>query len=469
MTVSAEHWPIAATHPVPLTTQIVDYCSDNIRRQLWPAGARLPSIRALAERYPVSRFTVAEAYERLVARGLIQARHGAGYFVAGQRHERHGREAHPADSALSREVELMRRNLAGNLRWQAGVGSLPSAWLAEGPLAAEWRALGQAAPRLVGYGSPQGYLPLREALVQKLEGLGLTLSPAQLVTTTSATHALDLILRLTTTPGDTVLVDDPGFYNFHAALRLARVNVVGIPRTPHGPDTDALADALRQHRPRLFLTVSALHNPTGSTLTLPVAHKVLRLLEQWNCLAVEDDIYADFEARPGVRLAALDGLARVIYLASFTKTLSANLRCGYIAADAGRIAALTDIKLITGMTTPEAVETLVYRLLTGGRYRRHVDGLRKRLAPLRSDALARLKGLGFTPWHEPTEGFLLWAEAPAGVDVEAWTERARSAGLLLAPGRYFSPAGAPSRHLRFNVAQCGDAELWQTLESTLHG
>lgn len=469
MTVSADHWPIATTHPVPLTTQIVDYCSDNIRRQLWPAGARLPSLRALAERYPVSRFTVAEAYERLAARGLIQARHGAGYFVASQRHARHGREAHPADSALAREVELMRHNLAGNLRWLPGNGCLPSPWLADGPLAAEWRALSQAAPRLVGYGSPQGYLPLREALVQKLEGLGLTLSPAQLTTTTSATHALDLILRLTTTPGDTVLVDDPGFYNFHAALRLARVNVVGIPRTPQGPDTDALAEALRQHRPRLFLTVSALHNPTGSTLTLPVAHKVLRLLEQWNCLVVEDDIYADFEARPGVRLAALDGLSRVIYLASFSKTLSANLRCGYIAAEPGRIAALTDIKLITGMTTPEAVETLVYRLLTGGRYRRHVDGLRKRLEPLRADTLARLKALGFTPWHEPAEGFLLWAEAPPGVDVDAWAERARGAGLLLAPGRYFSPEGAASRHLRFNLAQCGDEELWQVLSDTLYG
>ncbi|BAK75701.1 transcriptional regulator, GntR family with aminotransferase domain [Pseudogulbenkiania sp. NH8B] len=469
MTVCADNWPIAATQPVPLTTQIVDFCSDSIRRQLWPAGARLPSIRALAERYPVSRFTVAEAYERLVARGLIQARHGAGYFVAGQRSTPHGHEAHPADSALAQEVELMRLNLSGQRRWQPGVGCLPAAWLADGPLAAEWRALSQAAPRLVGYGSPQGYLPLREALVQKLEAQGLTLSPAQLVTTSSATHALDLILRLVTTPGDTVLVDDPGFYNFHAALRLARVNVVGIPRTPHGPDTERLAEALRQHRPRLFLTVSALHNPTGSTLTLPVAHQVLKLLEQWNCLAVEDDIYADFEARPGVRLAALDGLSRVIYLASFTKTLSANLRCGYIAADPGRIAGLTDIKLISGMTTPEAVETLVYRLLTGGRYRRHVDGLRKRLEPLRADAIARLKALGFTLWHEPAEGFLLWAEAPPGLDLDAWVERARAASLLLAPGRYFSPAGAPSRHLRFNVAQCGEAGLWQVMGDTLHG
>jgi DNA-binding transcriptional MocR family regulator len=469
MTVSPEHWPIAPHTPTPLVTQIVDYCADNIRRQLWKGGARLPSIRQLAELYEVSRFTVAEAYERLVARGLISSRRGAGYYVASKHNGATSRAAHPADSALARDVEMMRKVLpaGSNARWKPSGGSLPDTWLTDGPLASELRALAQAPQRLVGYGEPQGYLPLRQALVHRLDQLNIDVSPEMLTTTASATHALDLILRVSTEPGDTVLVDDPSYYNFHAALRLARVHVVGVPRTPSGPDTDALAAALARHRPKLFLTVSALHNPTGSSLTLPVAHKVLTLLAQWNCLAVEDDINADFQRMPGPRLAALDGLNRVIYLTSFTKTLSANLRCGFIAAAPERIAALTDVKLITGITTSETVEQLIYRLLTGGRYRRHLDKLLKQLDARRGVVVAALRERGFKPWQESNEGFMVWAELPSGVDPDTFSAEAAADGILLACGRHFSLDGSAKRYLRLNIARCDDAELWQRLDKHL--
>lgn len=469
MTVSPEHWPISPDAATPLVTQLVDYCAENIRRQLWKGGARLPSIRQLAERYPISRFTVAEAYERLVARGLVNARRGAGYYVASRHNGTLPRTAHPVDSALARDVEMMRKVLpsGSDARWKPSGGWLPDEWLVDGPLASELRALAQAPQRLVGYGEPQGYLPLRQALVHRLNQLDIAANPSMLTTTASATHALDLILRVTTEPGDTVLVDDPGYYNFHAALRLARLNVVGVARTPHGPDTGVLAQALAQHRPKLFLTMSALHNPTCSSLTLPVAHNVLTLLAQWNCLAVEDDIKADFQRSPGPRLAALDGLNRVIYLSSFTKTLSANLRGGFIAAAPERIAALTDVKLITGMTTSEAVEQLMYRLLTGGRYRRHVDKLLKQLDARRGPVQDALRQRGFKLWQEDNEGFMLWVELPSGVEPEQLAANAAAEGILLATGRHFSLDGSANRYLRLNIARCDDAEMWRRLDQAL--
>lgn len=469
MTVSLEHWPISPETATPLVTQIVDYCADNIRRQLWKGGARLPSIRQLAEHYPISRFTVAEAYERLVARGLVNSRRGAGYYVASKHNGAPPRSMHPADSALAREVEMMRKVLPGgsDARWKPSGGWLPDAWLSDGPLASELRALAQAPQRLIGYGEPQGYLPFRQALVHRLDQLNIAASPDMITTTASATHALDLILRVTTEPGDTVLVDDPGYYNFHAALRLARLNVVGVPRMHNGPDTETLAAALARHRPKLFLTMSAIHNPTCSSLTLPVAHKVLTLLAEYNCLAVEDDIKADFQRVPGPRLAALDGLNRVIYLASFTKTLSANLRCGFIAAAPERIAALTDVKLISGMSTSEMVEQLMYRLLTGGRYRRHVDKLLKQLDARRGPVQEALRQRDFRLWEECSEGFMLWAELPPGVDPEHLAANAAAEGILLATGRHFSLDGSANRYLRLNIARCDDPELWQRLDKAL--
>lgn len=470
MTVSHEHWPIRPAASTPLVSQIVDYCAANIRRQLWKDGSRLPSIRQLAEHYPVSRFTVAEAYERLVALGLVSARRGAGYYVSGTQSNSTQHRAAPSDSALAREVELMRQNLPGGreARWTPGRGVLPDSWLADGPLAAELRALAQAPMRLVADGEAQGYLPLRQALCGRLGQLGIAATADQLLTTTCATNALDLILRHLTEPGDTVLVDDPGYFNYFAALRLARLKIVGIPRQPDGPDCAALASALAQHRPKLFLTVSALHNPTGSSLSPAVAHKVLMLLAEHHCLAVEDDIYADFQRGTSTRLAALDGLERVIYLASFSKTLSANLRSGFIAAAPERIATLTDIKLITGRTSPEALERMVYHLLTGGRYRRHVEKLLRRLDERRGPVCELLRERGFRLWHTPPQGFLLWAELPDGIDPERLEQAAAEQEILLASGRYFSADGeAAQRFLRFNIAQCDDAEMWRRLDKVL--
>jgi DNA-binding transcriptional MocR family regulator len=144
-----------------------------------------------------------------------------------------------------------------------------------------------------------------------------------------------------------VLVDDPCYFNFHALLRAHRVRIVGVPYTPNGPDTVQFEQVLAEHRPRLYITNSALHNPTGATLSPVTAHRVLKLADQFGLTIVEDDIFADFEPEPAPRLAAFDGLDRVIQIGSFSKTLSASVRCGYIAARPDWIEGLIDLKIAT--------------------------------------------------------------------------------------------------------------------------
>ncbi|TIP62025.1 aminotransferase class I/II-fold pyridoxal phosphate-dependent enzyme, partial [Mesorhizobium sp.] len=93
-------------------------------------------------------------------------------------------------------------------------------------------------------------------------------------------------------PGDSVLVDDPCYFNFHALLRAHRAKVVGVPYTPSGPDIQLFAQALLEHRPRLYITNSALHNPTGAILSPVVAHRLLKLADQSDLTIIEDDIFA---------------------------------------------------------------------------------------------------------------------------------------------------------------------------------
>ena len=180
-------------------------------------------------------------------------------------------------------------------------------------------------------------------------------------------------------PGDVVVVENPGYYNLFNLLKFHGVKMLGVPRTRHGPDTAALEAILLAHKPKFLFTNSMYHNPTGTSLSPSVAHRVLQLAEQHDFHIVEDDIYADFQNGPSTRLATLDSLRRVIYLASFSKTLSCSLRVGYLIAGPELIRRLADVKMYTSIGSQRFAECVVSTMLANGSYRKLVQRLRQRL------------------------------------------------------------------------------------------
>jgi DNA-binding transcriptional MocR family regulator len=150
-------------------------------------------------------------------------------------------------------------------------------------------------------------------------------------------------------------------------------------------------------------------------------------------------------------------LKRVIYLGSFSKTLAANLRVGFIACAPEVAKAVTDQKMLVGMTSPELNERVLYKILTEGHYRRHVERLRARLDGVRDKAARMLEKTGLKLFHTPGAGMFLWADT--GVDSDMLTAAGHEAGFLLTPGSLFSPQQSPSSWTRFNVANCGDPAL----------
>ena len=302
-------------------------------RSLTP-GARLPSIRKSASALKVSPSTVVDAYERLVAEGAIHSRPGAGFYVASQTAPLSLSEIGPK---LDRAVDpfwVSRQSLeSSDGVLKPGCGWLPPSWLPEDGIRRALRSLSRAdGPVLVDYGSPLGLPALRQFLARRMAGRGIECSPDQIMLTESGTQAMDLLCRFLLEPGDTVLVDDPCYFNFQALLRAHRAKIVSVPYTPSGPDIELFGQALAEHRPRLYITNSAIHNPTGATLSPVTAHKLLKLADQFGLTIIEDDLFADFERMPAPRLAAFDGLDRVIQIGSFSKTISASVRCGFVAA-----------------------------------------------------------------------------------------------------------------------------------------
>lgn len=452
----------------PWSKQLLQQAQNAISTGLWPAGMKLPSIRQLATSLEVSKFTVAELYERLAAQSLVVSRPGSGVYVAKSQPVALLSEAQAGQSLLADEVALMRQTLQRESAViKPAAGWLTPEWLPTDAIRQAMREVARQGQSLTDYGPAQGNIALRRYLAEHLAKLNIPTEPQQILLTSSATHALDLCLRLYLKPGDAVLVDDPGFYNFFAMLRLYHLKVVPLPRCKDGPDLQAMTTLLQTEKPRAYVTNSVLSNPVGTCVSPQKAFAVLELLKEHQCLLIEDDIYADFEQHSSLRYSSLTGLRSGIYLGSLSKTISADLRVGYIVASPEQIASLTDLKLITGSSSSQTVERIVYQILTGGAYRRHLESLRKKLQDAMSQVSRQFVKRGFRPWHQPDGGYLLWLMLPAGISARALTELLEHQHIILAPGSHFSLQQDADKFMRVNVTQCLNAKLWPALDTAL--
>jgi DNA-binding transcriptional MocR family regulator len=437
---------------VALVDQVADRLTSLIEHGQLPAGGRLPSIRKLAKLVGASPFTIVDAYDRLVARGVIESRAGRGFFVCSRRLASPLLAIEAMTDPGSDALALARLSLTASADIiAAGSGFLPENWLMEmvpGTLFNSRRRRPQAWLRC----PPQGLFELRELIAARLVQHGIAAGAANIVTTFGASQAFDLLGRILFAPGDAVLVEDPGYFVLFEQLRGQHVNLIPVPRTATGPDLEALESACRAHRPRAFVTQTLLHNPTGSNSEPANCHRVLSLAEQFGFAIIEDDVYGDLYTGPAVRLAQIDGLRHVIYVSSFTKLIGPALRVGFVAADPALIAQIVERKVLSVLSGSALLESFVAEVLDSGRYRKHVDTVRARLSRMRRDARQALIGAGITFDSTAGEGIFLWGRVPDATPMDELVRQAREQSILLAKGALFSPSKGCGQWLRFNVA-----------------
>jgi DNA-binding transcriptional MocR family regulator len=463
-------WPVLAIDRQrrgSLVDQIVAAIADMVNRRELRVGTRMPSVRQFARSNGVSTFTVVESYDRLLHLGLLSSRRGSGFFVA-----RGGPDA-PQQALLapsSAAVDALASDLYSGQSdaLPVGAGWLPPEWYGESTLLDAVRhAMKIPAGRLRGYGHPLGFPALRQHMAAALSDELFALEPEQILLTHGATHAFDLILRTLTRPGDVVFVEDPGYSNLLALVRHHGCIPVGIPRGPNGLDMEALAARAAATQPKLMFVNTVLQNPLGTSLSQAQAHRLLGLAEQFDFWLVEDDIYRELAARGEASLAAMDGLRRVIRVGSFSKTLSPVLRVGSICASASLIPELVRVKMLTGLTTSEINERAVFDAVASRPYRKLVERLVHQLDDARERALERLLDAGLVPLARPRGGMFVSAGWPTARERSGRTvaESALRAGILLAPGEFFSLQPPDHAWCRFNVAYASEPLLLDFLRT----
>ena len=458
----------------PLTAQLAARFAQRIRDRLLAPGARLPSVRLCAQQQGVSPSTVVGAYDQLLAQGLVEARRNRGFYVRESAAARvDSAQAAPESIAAAASPKPHRAPISATAlirgmfhgissKPQPGLGVLPQEWLQTTFLStAVRRSCSTEALNAFSlqYGEPAGDAGLRTALSKKLAGLAIQAAPAQIICTVGATHALDVVSRTLLRAGDYVMVEEPGWAVEFARLDALGMRILPVPRNADGPDLDVMARYCEAHQPKLFVSVSVFHNPTGFCLSPSSAHRILQLANQHHFHIVEDDTYSHFAPEHATRLCALDGLQRTIYVGGFAKILAPNWRVGYLAAPPDLVERLLDTKLLSTLTTPALLEKALAWCIEQGQLRRHAERIRTRLDAARARSVKLALAAGCTFAAEPV-GLFGWVET--GVDTDLLAQRMLDEGYLLAPGALFHALRTPSSLMRINFASTQDAAFWKT-------
>lgn len=422
-----------------------------------PLGERLPSERKLATVLGVSRTTVVAAYRELEARGLVRGHVGRGTFVVG------GTGANDEGAPFAWRGKLAsgtRRSIGPGLR--ALVEEVPPGTISFGPGVPALdrfpidafrrlndRVLRRGAGASLGLLPTEGHPALREAIAARC---GAKLE--EVLAVSGSQQGLDLVCRCLVDPGDAVVMDRPGYLGAVQTFLSAGANVVGWDF--ERADPDELEDILLRHRPKLIYTNPTFQNPTGLTLPLSKRQEIVRLARRHRVPVVEDEPYRELRfagsPAPPPTLRDLDEGGLVIHLGTFSKTLAAGLRLGWVLAPEPVVEQLALVKAHSDVFGSSLSQLVLVEMLTTDLFDAHLASVReehekRHWALLRS--LERHLQPGMLSWRPAEGGLYLWCRLPAaGWGSSRLRHEAARVGISFVEGRLFYADGGGEHRIR---------------------
>jgi DNA-binding transcriptional MocR family regulator len=458
--------------PASITQQLVDRFVDAIETSALEPGEKLPTTRALAAEAGVNHLTAARVYRRLAELGYVTATVGRGTFVRSivpAAAEEQGDDWQIwAMPDLPQSYAAQITDDAFRLASEPGVISLSTGWPSPRLYPVEdlkrigTAALEEADESVFGYLTAEGLLDLREQIAVRGRQEGWAESADEIIVTSGARQAIDLIAQALLEPGDVAVVESPGFIGVLSSLRRAGARVIGIPVDKDGLDTDALERILARHEVKLCALQSACQNPTGRDLAPARRERLAQLARERNFFVLEDGVYSDlrFEGESPRRVREL-APGHTLYVDSLSKTVGGGLRIGWIAARGPVFDRLAMLKLEADFHSNTLSQHIAARYLASGAYDRQVEATipfyRERRDAL-LDALERHLA-GEYRAERPHGGHHVWVQLTRPVDERALYREAVRHGVTFTPGSTVTPEKHGATYIRLSFSLLDPEEL----------
>ena len=444
-----------------LYRQVVDLISENIEAGTLKPGDRLPSLRKMSQSAGVSVPTVRQAYVELERQRRVESRPQSGFYV---RHRAMNALVDPAPSSCGDPVSLCCRPLM--VRVYEGINNpdLVPLGIANPCMARPAartlhrtmkRIMARAEERSLGYASTLGEPTLRRQIAYHyLDSAGVQAQPDHIAITNGGQEALLLALSAVASRGDVIAVETPTYHGLLELIDSLGMLAVEVETCPEeGVVLEELRRTLEQYPVKACMFSTTLSNPLGVTMPENDRRRLVQLLEEFDTVLIEDDVYGDlrFDGVRPVPAQFLCDHARIITCGSFSKTAAPGYRVGW-AYSPHYIEDIRRLKRAFSCSSGLLQQLTLADYLASGHYSRHLKTLRPVLQA-NAERMAALVGEHFpaeTRISRPAGGAVLWLELPERVDSEVLFDDAIAAGISIAPGRIFSPSERYANFVRLS-------------------
>ena len=316
--------------------------------------------------------------------------------------------------------------------------------------------LGDDGPAALQYGTSEGYLPLRESITERLVGRGFDINVDNVVITTGSIQGIDLMGKLFLDKNDAVVVGDPTFLTALQSFSFYRARFPTMPLDDHGMQVDNLPALLEQHAPKFIYVMPTFQNPTGRTLSLERRRRLVEIAGHYGVPIVEDDPYCElrYDGDSLPPLKALDTSDNVVYLGSFSKTLSPGLRVGFVVAPGSIMENLVWAKQAADLHTASLPQRIVHEFLRRGLLDPHIQTIVSHYRRRRDSMLSAISACfpNDVRAERPEGGIFSWVTLPSGLVSERLFEDAVREKVVFVPGSCYSPDGSLQNTMRLNFS-----------------
>ncbi|MGH1400172.1 MAG: PLP-dependent aminotransferase family protein [Acinetobacter tandoii] len=425
----------------------------------WKLHEKLPSLRQQAETSGFSLITVMNAYQELEAQGLIYSKEKLGYFVADN----------PLQTALAKKVVLNEKIEINSLvfRYLKSIQSekivplgsaFPNSQLLYSPKLMQ--TLAQQAKHRISYEQtpslPPGNYELRKQIAQRYCMQGIPTDPSDIVITSGGLDALNLSLKAMTQAGDYILLQETIFYGAWQAAENLGLKVITIPEHPeHGLDLEAFKKAITSYPIKVCLLMLNSHNPIGFTVNEDIKFELAKLLHEHEIYLIEDDVYEElyYDQKKPLSMKYYDQQNLVLHCSSFSKTLGAGFRVGWVYA--GKFSEhIQHVQLMSTISVNSFIQNALADYLTHRHYEKHLKNLRNTLKRLKNQYYQYLiKKLpeDCQVSYYPS-GYFLWITLPQHIDSSRIYEQMILNDIGVAPSILFYRKNKKQNHIRINCS-----------------